>query len=331
MVDGLRELGANVVWGCHVGRDTTTELTDRGWAFLRPHLERADGFIFSRRAYVPDWVPRERVVIIPPSVDPFSAKNIRLTDAETRAALGQAGLVETAYSQEHLEFTRRDGSVGRLRTHSGLVLGTGPIPGDVRLAVQVSRWDRLKDMVGVLAGFVDNLAIFPDDVHLALVGPEASGVSDDPEGAQVLEECRALWEALPDEARRRVHLVCLPMGDVDENARLVNALQHRATVVVQKSLVEGFGLTVTEAMWKAKPVVASAVGGILDQIDDEVHGLLLEDPTDLDAFAKALARVVRDPVLATGLGEAARVRVQDEFLGDRHLIQYVELFGALLG
>jgi len=128
-----------------------------------------------------------------------------------------------------------------------------------------------------------------------------------------------------------VHLVCLPMGDVDENARLVNALQHRATVVVQKSLVEGFGLTVTEAMWKAKPVVASAVGGILDQIDDEVHGLLLEDPTDLDAFAKALARVVRDPVLATGLGEAARVRVQDEFLGDRHLIQYAELFGALLG
>ena len=331
MVDGLRELGANVVWRCHVGRDTTTELTDRGWAFLRPHLERADGFIFSRQAYVPDWVPHQRVVIIPPSVDPFSAKNIRLTDAETRAALGQAGLVETAYSQEHLEFTRRDGSTGRLRTHSGLVLGTGPIPGDVRLAVQVSRWDRLKDMVGVLAGFVDNLAIFPDDVHLALVGPETSGVSDDPEGAQVLEECRALWEALPDEARRRVHLVCLPMGDVDENARLVNALQHRATVVVQKSLVEGFGLTVTEAMWKAKPVVASAVGGILDQIDDEVHGLLLEDPTDLDAFAKALARVVRDPVLATGLGEAARVRVQDEFLGDRHLIQYVELFGALLG
>ena len=268
-------------------------------------------------------------MIIPPSVDPFSA-NIRLTDAETRAALGQAGLVETAYSQEHLEFTRRDGSIGRLRTHSGLVLGTGPIPGDVRLAVQVSRWDRLKDMVGVLAGFVDNLAIFPDDVHLALVGPETSGVSDDPEGAQVLEECRALWEALLDEARRRVHLVCLPMGDVDENARLVNASStgprwwcRRASWRVRADRHRGDV--------KAKPVVASAVGGILDQIDDEVHGLLLEDPTDLDAFAKALARVVRDPVLATGLGEAARVRVQDEFLGDRHLIQYAELFGALLG
>ena len=85
------------------------------------------------------------------------------------------------------------------------------------------------------------------------------------------------------------------MADVDENAAIVNALQRHATVIVQKSLHEGFGLTVTEAMWKGRPVVASAVGGIQDQIEDGVQGLLLRDPTDLDAFAVALARCSTDP------------------------------------
>ena len=122
----------------------------------------------------------------------------------------------------------------------------------------------------------------------------------------------------------------LPMDDVDENAHLVNALQRRATVVVQKSLVEGFGLTVTEAMWKSRPVIASAIGGIRDQIVDGVHGLLLDDPLDLDSFGAAVERVLGDDALAAKMGEAARERVEDQFLGDRHLIQYVELFGSLI-
>jgi trehalose synthase len=120
------------------------------------------------------------------------------------------------------------------------------------------------------------------------------------------------------------------MEDVDENAVIVNALQRRADVVAQKSLAEGFGLTVAEAMWKGRPVVASRVGGIQDQIEDGVHGLLLEDPTDLGAYAKALSRVLTEQGLAESLGEAARDRVQERFLGDRHLIQYVDLFEALL-
>jgi trehalose synthase len=118
------------------------------------------------------------------------------------------------------------------------------------------------------------------------------------------------------------------VDDVDENAHLVNALQRRAEVVVQKSLVEGFGLTVTEPMWKAKPVVASRVGGIQDQIIHEVDGLLLDDPTDLDAFCDALVRLLDDRALAQRLGTAARGRVRQRFLGDRHLIQYVDLFGS---
>jgi trehalose synthase len=140
-----------------------------------------------------------------------------------------------------------------------------------------------------------------------------------------------LWQELPAAHQERVHLVALPMDDVDENAHLVNALQHHATVVVQKSLVEGFGLTVTEPMWKGKPVIASKVGGIQDQIVDGVSGLLLEDPEDLDGFADLLIKVLEDDDLAHELGVQARERVREMFLGDRHLIQYVQLFAELLG
>jgi trehalose synthase len=109
----------------------------------------------------------------------------------------------------------------------------------------------------------------------------------------------------------------------------VNALQRHAAVVVQKSIAEGFGLTVVEAMWKARPVVASLVGGIPDQIVDGEHGLLLRDPTDLAAFGAAVRRVLDDPRLASALGERARARVHDEFLGDRHLEQWAALFADL--
>jgi trehalose synthase len=101
-------------------------------------------------------------------------------------------------------------------------------------------------------------------------------------------------------------------------------------VVVQKSLVEGFGLTVTEAMWKARPVVASRVGGIQDQIVDGRDGLLLDDPYDTEELGRLLRRVLSDPDLATRLGTAARARVLEEFLGDRHLQQYVDLFSRLV-
>ena len=145
----------------------------------------------------------------------------------------------------------------------------------------------------------------------------------------MLEECRGLWEALPATRRSRVHLTCLPMDDIDENAHLVNALQRRAAVVVQKSLVEGFGLTVTEPMWKAKPVLASAVGGIQDQIVHGQSGLLLDDPLDLATFAERLHDLLTDEEYARMLGTAARSRVRDLYLGDRHLTQYVDLFEQL--
>jgi len=156
-------------------------------------------------------------------------------------------------------------------------------------------------------------------------------VADDPESSGVLAECRSLWRSLPATARRRSHLVAVPMADADLNARTVNALQRWSTVVVQKSLAEGFGLTVTEPMWKSRPVVASAIGGIQDQIEHGVSGLLLDDPRDGTALAAALSSLLSDPARCEAMGRAAHLRVRDHYLADRHLIQYVELFGQLLG
>jgi trehalose synthase len=329
LVDPVLDAGARAVWRCHVGLDEQNEVTDIAWDFLRPHLERSEAFVFSREGYAPSWVPAERLVIIPPSLDPFTAKNADLTPSDVDAALRQAGLVDTPPDGGSLTFARRDGSTGEVRRHQGLVVTGGKVDVGCRYVMQVSRWDRLKDMPGVLKAFTDALDTMPPDVHLLLVGPATEGVSDDPEGAEVLQECLEMWRGLPEEARRRSHLVCLPMDDVDENAHIVNALQRRASVVVQKSIVEGFGLTVTEPMWKARPVVASAVGGINDQIVHGVSGLLVDDPHDLQTFARLIADVLTDEEYARTLGTGAKARVRDLFLGDRHLVQWAQLLQNL--
>jgi trehalose synthase len=162
-----------------------------------------------------------------------------------------------------------------------------------------------------------------------LVGPSVEGVTDDPEGLEVWNECNELYASLPEDARHRINLVTLPMDDVEENAAIVNAVQRHAAIVVQKSLKEGFGLTVAEAMWKARPIVASAVGGIQDQVLDGQHGALLKDPTDLSAFGDALRALLADPPGATRCGEAARERVRELFLPDRQLIDWVGVLDAV--
>ena len=148
-----------------------------------------------------------------------------------------------------LGFLRDDGSPARLERRADVV-SSGPLPDtDTPLVVQVSRWDPLKDMQGGMQGFA-LLLDHPCPVvpHLILAGPDTRGVTDDPEGARVFEDALRRWHELPGSVRGRVHLARLPTEDVEENAAVVNALQRHATVVVQKSLQEGFGLTVTEAM-----------------------------------------------------------------------------------
>jgi trehalose synthase len=224
-------------------------------------------------------------------------------------------------------FVRQDGSTARVDRVAELDQA-GPIPVDAPLIAQVSRWDRLKDPVGVLRCFADHMR--NDEAHLLLAGPSVAGVSDDPEGADVLTEVRTVLAGLPAEVRSRVHLASLPMDDVQENAAMVNAIQRRADVVVQKSLAEGFGLTVAEAMWKAKPVVASRVGGIQDQIVNGESGVLVDDAADLDAVGAAIDGLLDDSDRAHEIGVQARERVRHSFLGTRSLVQYMQLIDQML-
>ncbi|MEN3361086.1 MAG: trehalose synthase, partial [Mycobacteriales bacterium] len=313
LVKPLQQAGLQVIWRSHIGRDEPNEQSAGAWEFIRRYADSADAFVFSRLQYAPGWVPASRLRVIPPSIDPLSTKNRLLAPDEQVSILVRAGLL-----------------AGNGSAPTGVVTGAPAPPPGTKLVVQVSRWDRLKDMPGVMAGFARVAPSLPD-VHLMLVGPATAGVTDDPEGAGVFAECAAAWHELADSVRPRVHLVSVPMTDVEVNALVVNAIQRHASVVTQKSLVEGFGLTVAEAMWKARPVVASAVGGIQDQIRADLDGMLLPDPTDLDHFGQILRTVLTNQELADRLGTAAQARVHDQFLGDRHLNQYADLVESLLG
>jgi trehalose synthase len=320
--------GMHVVWRCHIGHENRGVDLDRGWGFLRPYVAAAPIAVFSRGAYAPSWLPQKQTVVLMPTIDPFSAKNQPLEPEAIRAILDHVGLIRAGSSAVPL-FERDDGSIGRVDRYAE-ILRLGPAPtADVPLVVQVSRWDRMKDPRGVLEGFASQ-ATGQRRPELVLAGPQMRSVADDPEGPEVFAEAAAAWRALPEALRERVHLAQLPMDDDEENAAMVNALQRHATVIVQKSLREGFGLTVTEAMWKGRAVVASAVGGIQDQIDDGIDGVLVQDPRDLPAFGATIARVVDDVPLAERLGHAAHERVLHRSLSIASLEQWALLLRNLL-
>jgi trehalose synthase len=322
----LADGGARVAWRCHIGLDWENDATRAAWRFLRPHLAAAEGYVFSRRQYVPQWVPSQKTWIIPPSIDPYSPKNQDLDDGTVRAILATIGLLDGAAPEGHTSFVRGDGTAGVVTRSADIIGESRPGPADP-LVVQVSRWDRLKDMPGVMTGFADHVTPGGRG-YLALVGPSVAGVADDPEGAAVYRDCLLQWQDLPAALRARILLVNLPLDDIDENAAMVNALQRHAAVITQKSLAEGFGLTVAEGMWKARPVVGSAVGGIIDQIAPGT-GILLPDPRDGTAFGAAVRGLLDDPEQATQMGQAARAHVRDHYLADLHLLHYGSLFTAL--
>ncbi|WP_292521399.1 glycosyltransferase [Methanoculleus sp.] len=181
------------------------------------------------------------------------------------------------------------------------------IPTDLPLVVQVSRFDHWKDPVGVIQAFLK--ARKEEECTLVLVGNVAT---DDPEGAEVYRSLLSY---------RNERIIVLSVQD----GALVNALQRRAAVVLQKSLREGFGLTVSEAMWKGAAVIGGNVGGIRYQIEDGVNGFLV---SSVDEAAERIVRLLRDPDLAARLGRAARERVRDHFLFTRTVEQYLDLIGS---
>jgi trehalose synthase len=326
MAEAMQRTGATIVWRCHVGLDLPNDLAREAWAFLRPYVQHADAVVFSRLQYAWEGLDHKPVWVVPPSIDAFSPKNQELSEVAIRSILRRVGLSDGSAADDPV-FVRVDGSPGRVDRRAEIDQDE-LIPTDAPLVTQVSRWDRLKDPLGVIEGF----SRLPpgDEAHLLLAGPSVADVADDPEGAEVLAEVRELRSSLADPVRRRVHLACLPMDDVQENAAIVNAIQRRSDIVVQKSLAEGFGLTVAEAMWKARPVVAGRVGGIQDQIVDGESGILLADPADLDEFADALAGLLSSSERRAQIGTAARERIAERFLGTRHLVQYLELLAGLI-
>jgi trehalose synthase len=326
LVQSVRETGATVVWRCHVGLDLPNDLARNAWNFLRGYVEEAQAYVFSRKEFVWEGLDRDKVWIVAPSIDAFSPKNQDLDPEAVKAILAVAGLRHDGDAM-HARFLREDGTPGRV-DRAAEMFQDEPIPDDAPLITQVSRWDRLKDPMGVVRCFVENLD--HPEVRLLLAGPSVAAVSDDPEGAEVLAEVDRYRMELDPEVRRRVHMATLPMDDVQENAAMVNAIQRRSDIVVQKSLAEGFGLTVAEAMWKARPVVATRRGGIQDQIVDGESGVLLDDPLDLETMGAALLQLLGDPNYSRELGEAARRRVEDHFLGTRSLIQYEQLLADVL-
>jgi trehalose synthase len=326
LVGPARESGASVIWRCHVGQDHANGRAHEAWEFLREYVQDADAFVFSRDAYVWEGLPPERVAVIQPSIDAFTPKNQELTPGQAEDILARSGILPDGHGPA--TFTRLDGTPGRVDHRATMVQLRPPAPHD-RLVTQVSRWDRLKDPVGVLHAFADHISR-RTDAHLLLAGPETTAVADDPEGAETYAAVRSTWHGLPDPVRARVHLASLPMEDTEENAAIVNAIQRHSDVVVQKSLAEGFGLTVAEAMWKSRPVVASRLGGIQDQIEDGVSGLLIDRPDDLAEFGARVVDLLTDPERACRIGNAAHRRVRDHFLGAYELERYFALLHGLI-
>lgn len=305
----LLAAGARVAWRCHIGTRADGPTVDATWEFLRPSVELVPNCVFTVPDFAPRYLSPSRITVITPSIDPASAKNRELSEQECHSLLAGIGLVEPMGAGE-----------------VGYTLQDRPLPPDVPVVTQVSRWDPLKDMTGVLRTFASRVAA---PTHLVLAGPDPADIPDDPEGATVFAEVVRLRDSLPADVRARIHLVVLTLRDQAANALVVNAVQRRSTVVVQKSLEEGFGLTVTEAMWKSRPIVASAVGGLLTQLTDGVTGLLV-DPLDLNAFGDAVNLLLAKPSYAAQLGAAAHEKCGSSFLSTRELIDYLRLYLSLI-
>ena len=272
LVTRKKELGRKWVWRCHIDISRPGEAV---WNFLRPYIVEYDTAVFSAPAFSQELPIRQ--VLISPSIDPLSDKNKELPPETVDSVLTKYG-----------------------------------IPKDKPIITQVSRFDYLKDPVGVIQAF--ELVRRSIDCRLVLAGGTAD---DDPESDRVLAEVKERAGGNPD-----IHVLLIPPeSNID-----INALQRASTIILQKSLKEGFGLTVSEALWKGKPVVASAVGGIPLQVKNKFTGLLSHG---IEGTAYAIKQLLTNPEYARWLGENGREHVRQNFLITRHLRDYLLLFLTL--
>ncbi len=314
MVPHLRGAGYTVLWRAHLGiANSATETGETARELLYGYVGHASAHILSYPEMLPhSAVPGVPRYVVEPSIDPLSPKNVPLGRyVRPGEILAQAGIIDGPPDDTP------GASVPRgllVRRQARVLRRENPIPAHGRLVTQVSRWDRTKDIPGLIRSFIDHVDN-AHDAYLAVVGPETTG---DPHGEDVFRECQQIWERLSPKQRDRVHLIQLPTGDATEHAVLANDIQSCSTVVAQRSFAEGFGLTVTEAAWKRRPVVASAVGGLRAQVEDGTTGLLVHSAVD-DQFGDAINRLLADPQYATSLGVWGQSRTRRSFLTSSHL------------
>ncbi len=331
-----------LIWRCHIGVPKHNEATRRAWRFLDPYLAPFQRLLFSAEQYIPDTLfPRSGVQL--PGIDPINEKNRLLSPYKLIGVLRAAGLLTPEVSR----WARFSATVIRF---NGGEWTERPIADflSTPVALQVSRFDRLKGFDLLLNAFVRLLHTYRERVtvmkvnteraleelggiQLLLAGPDPGGVHDDPEAVEILSELTRRIMALEPAIQHRVHLLRLPMVDARENALIVNALQRFASVVVQASREEGFGLTVSEAMWKGAPVVASAVGGIALQIRPGVDGFLVRDPADADELAGAMLTAMADAKRSDVMTREAHSRVRSHFLLPGQLASWLSELERLLG
>jgi trehalose synthase len=272
LIERKREIGRQWLWRCHIDV-SAPDL--RVWEFLKLYVEQYDAAIFS----MPDFARQLPIpqYMLAPSIDPLSDKNKELSS--------------TCVTQ---------------------VLEKYQLDPERPIVTQISRFDRLKDPLGVIAAY--KMVKRRHACQLVLAGGSAN---DDPEGVQVFREVQE--EAAGD---RDIHVLLLPpFSDLE-----INALVRASTVVFQKSIKEGFGLTVSEALWKRKPVIGGAVGGIKLQVINGVTGFLVHSP---EGAAKRLAQLLGDQPLRERLGENGYQHVKQNFLLTRHVKDYMLLMLAL--
>jgi trehalose synthase len=272
LISRKTELQGKWIWRCHID---VSHPNQRVWEFLNQHVCKYDAAVFSAPAFSRELPIRQ--FMISPSIDPLSDKNKELSSAQIEAVLNKYNLDPAK-----------------------------------PMVTQISRFDYLKDPVGVIEAFEMVRKGF--ECQLVLAGGTAT---DDPECTKVLEEVRNRANNNPD-----IKILLIPPGSDTE----INALQRSATVIFQKSLKEGFGLTISEALWKSKPVVATDVGGIPLQIINKFTGMLCHS---VDGAAFALKQLLSNPLLAAQLGKNGREHVKQNFLITRHLKEYLLLFVAL--
>ncbi len=260
------------VWRCHID---ISQPARRVWRFLKNYVLKYDAAIFSLPTFA-QKLPIPKFLIYP-SIDPLSDKNRELSRREVNKILDRLG-----------------------------------IPRDKPILLQVSRFDRFKDPVGVIQAY--RIVKKHNDCRLILVG---GGAADDPEGEVVLQEVREAAGQDPD-----IHVLLLPP---DSNIE-VNALQRAATIVLQKSLREGFGLTVAEAMWKGKPVVGGFAGGITVQIMYYHTGYTV---SSVEGAAFRVRHLLNNPEIGRKMGNNAKEYIRRNFLITRQLADYLTLMAAL--